>query len=151
MNFSEKEQKNLLYGAVALGAVALIYQATKTDGTSDIVDPTGNGIGGNYGNYGQTAPAAVFSAEKVAEKLYDAMKSYGTDENKILSALKSVNQAQFGLVVKAFKKRTYNPITGNQYTVPFVPLTAYPLDVWLYHELDDDVYETLRTKYPNYL
>ena len=148
MKFSEKEQKNILYGGAALIAAAIVYKAVLPDGTSANEDPTGNG---NVQNIGSGPSSVTFDAKKVANKLLEAMRYTGTDEATILAVLKSVNQTQFGQVMYQFGKHSYNPVTGNQYTIPFVSLTLYPLDFWLKSELDDKEYNILRLKYPNYL
>lgn len=143
---TQKEKKYLnygFYGVVAVGTIYLIFGNSRESGGGS-EDPTGNG---------NTIPNSTeFNASTVAEKLYDAMKEMGTKTAQILTALATVNQANFGKVVTAFGKRSYNSTTGNQINyAPWSPLPLINLKGWLESELDEQTYETLRQKYPNYL
>lgn len=143
---TQKDKKYLnygLYGVGAIGILYLIFGNSKESGGGS-VDPTGNG---------NTVPGSIeFNAKTIAEKLYDAMKDMGTKTPQILTALATVNQSQFGQVFSAFGKRSYNSQMGNQINYnPFFPLPLVNLKGWLESELDDETYETLRQKYPNYL
>lgn len=143
---TQKEKKYLnygIYGIAATGILYLIFGNSKESGGGS-EDPTGNGT---------TIPNSTeFNANIVAEKLYDAMKEMGTKTAQILTALATVNQANFGKVITAFGKRSYNSTTGNQ--INYTPWSSLPLEglkYWLESELDEQTYETLRQKYPNYL
>lgn len=144
------QKQYAIYGGVALtiGIVAwLIFKPTSTtSGSYGSNDPTGNG--------GILTPGgSVFSATNIAEKLYNAMKNSGTDEDLIFNSLQGVSQTQFGQVIQAFGKRSYNSLYGNQinYAPMFGSLPLEPLQVWLKSELSDQSYETLRQKYSYYL
>lgn len=138
-----KEKKILAYTAGGLLAVTSIFLLTrnKTE-KGNYSEPTGNG----------SVNAPTFNANTVMNKLLDAMKTTGTDEQAIFKALTNVNQTQFGQVVKAFGIRQYNATFGNQinyfpvYQLPYVNLKG-----WLRNELSDENYSTLQKKYPNYL
>jgi len=141
-----KEKKYLnygFYGVAAVGILYLIFAESKEDGGGS-EDPTGNGT---------TVPGStVFNAKAIAEKLYDAMKETGTKTQQILTALETVSQTQFGQVVTAFGRRSYNAQMGNQINFnPFFNLPLVNLKGWLEEELDAGNYDTLRKKYPNYL
>lgn len=146
MTLNPKDKKQLKYAGIGLASVILVYVVLrkKTESGGSSVDPTGNG--------GTVPNSTVFSASKTAQKLYEAMKEMGTDEDLIFTALQNVSQAQFGQVVTAFGVQSYNPSTGNQ--VNFTPwnlLKLYGLAYWLKNELESESYDTLRLKYQNYL
>ena len=93
-------------------------------------------------------PKVAFNASKVAEAIYDAMKESGTNEIKIVNALKSVTLEQYKLVAQKFGKQSYNKTLGNQYNFnPFSSLPLEPLQVWLENELSDEQYNILSLKY----
>jgi hypothetical protein len=145
MALSPQNKKYLTYGACGLGAIILLKTILpKTDTSGGANDPTGNGGGGSMPGYN-------FNPSIVAEKLYDAMKDWGTDEAAIFTALQPVNQDMFGQVYNAFGRRSYNTSQGNQIALPFVSLPLHNLRTWLRNELNDSDYNTLRLKYPNYL
>lgn len=140
---TEKEKGYVKIGAVALGAIVLFKLVMpKTDNSGGAEDPTGNGstpVG---------TPGGSFNATTIAEKLYDAMKTTGTDEDKILNTLMYVNATQFAQVVKKFANRSYNKTMGNQINyIPFTTLPLYPLQVWLENELSSEQYNILALKY----
>jgi hypothetical protein len=140
-----QEKKYLKYGSISLGIGILIYLLfQKSDNGGSINDPTGNG---------STTPINTsFNANIVAEMLYNAMREMGTNENKIINALRTVTPTQFDLVFKAFGTRQYNSTTGNQYAyLPFQTLPFVNLQGWLESELSADEYENLRRKYPTKL
>ena len=130
-----------IIGLAALTTLVLLSSNKKEKGTA-YNEPTGNG----------SVNAPAFNANTVMNKLLDAMKTTGTDEQAIFKALTNVNQAQFAQVVKAFGIRQYNETWGNQinyfpvYQLPYVNLKG-----WLRNELSDENYSTLQKKYPNYL
>lgn len=140
MNLSPENQKYLTIGAGVIGGLVLLNMlfGKKTEATPD---PTGNG--------GFMPPNMVFNAKNVANSLYQAMKESGTEEEAILEALKTVNQAQFMQVSAAFGSLPYNATTGNQYNFnPFSPLPKVNLKGWLSEELSLKDYTILRNKYP---
>ncbi|WP_157499525.1 hypothetical protein [Flavobacterium commune] len=143
MKITEQEKKNLTIGiAVAIGGIVL-YTVLRPK-TESFADPTGNGT------YipGQVA----FNAKSVAGSLYNAMKDMGTDEEAIIEILKPVNQTQFAQVVTAFGRKSYNTVTGNQYSFdPFSSLPLLGLKDWLFNELSGKEYAILRLKYPYHL
>lgn len=143
MTISEEDKKTLkIVGGIAIGGFILFSVFGKK--TESTPDPTGNG------NYIPTQN--VFSAQKVANGLWNAMKDMGTDEDAIIEILKPVTQQQFGQVVSAFGKVNYNTTTGNQYSFdPFTPLPKLGLKDWLFNELSGKEYAILRYKYPYYL
>ncbi|QEE49606.1 annexin [Flavobacterium alkalisoli] len=142
-----KKNKIVLGIVAGLAATVIIYNVVKkkTD-ISGNGDPTGNGTG-------STNPSVPFNANTIAEKLYDAMKNTGTDEDAIFSALRNVTQAQFAQVVAAFKYRSYNSTAGNQINyIPWGdPLPLKDLPYWLKNELSSSDYQKLSLKFPNYL
>lgn len=145
-----QQKQYAIYGGVALAvgiAAYLIFKPTSTTaGSYGSNDPTGNGGILNPGG-------SVFNAANIADKLYNAMKSIGTDEDLIFNSLQGVSQTQFGQVIQAFGKKSYNSTYGNQ--INYSPwagnLPLEPLQVWLKSELSDQSYETLRQKYSYYL
>lgn len=126
-------------GVAVAGVVIYFIVKKKPDNGGGVEDPTGNGTSSGNG-------VVVFNAAKVATELHNAMKDLGTDEDAIFATLTNVSQTQFGLVVKAFGNRTYNTYLGTNNG-----FTAYPLKTWLFEELSDNDYKTLKLKYPNYL
>ncbi len=143
---TSEDKKNLKLGVALVAGAGLLYLlfGKSGDNSGSINDPTGNGT--------YLPTTSVFNAKSVSLSLYDAMKESGTEEEAILEALKTVNQAQFGQVATAFGKRFYNTITGNQYSFnPFSPLPKLPLKTWLNEELSVKDYAILRNKYPNFL
>ncbi|ALM50310.1 hypothetical protein AMR72_16315 [Flavobacterium psychrophilum] len=140
---TDKEKNYVKIGVGVLGAIVLFKLVVpKTDNSGSAQDPTGNGstpVG---------TPGGTFNANATADKLYNAMKDLGTDEDKILNALMYVTPTQFAQVVKAFGKQSYNKTLGNQIRViPWQPLTLYPLQVWLENELSSEQYNILALKY----
>jgi hypothetical protein len=93
----------------------------------------------------------IFNPNLVSQKLYEAMKTTGTDEDYIFETLTGVSQAQFAAVIKSFGLKPYNSLTGNQYAVIGTTLPRRDLKYWLKNELSDKQYKLLRTKFPNYL
>lgn len=146
-----KKNKIIIGIAAGLAATVIIYNVVKkkTD-ISGIGDPTGNGTGTGTGS---TNPSVPFNANTVAEKLYDAMKYSGTDEEAIFNALKNVTQVQFAQVVAAFQNRSYNSTAGNQINyIPWGdPLPLKNLPYWLKNELSSSDYQKLSLKFPNHL
>lgn len=147
MTAKEKKQLTYLGGIAVAGTIAYYLFFNKDTGGSQL-DPTGNGNLPNAGG----ATTAVFDATRVAKALYDAMKETGTEETDILAILKNVNQIQFGQVVTKFGRKSYNSVTGNQYTfTPWGTLPLVGLKDWLKSELSASDYNILRLKYPNFL
>jgi len=139
-------EKNKKIAQIVIGGVAAVVLfkliMPKTDTSGGANDPTGNG------GTAATLPGGTFNASVVAETLYDAMKNSGTNEAKIINALKYVTPAQFAQVVQKFGKRSYNKTLGNQYNlIPFTTLPLEPLQVWLENELSDEQYNILSLKY----
>jgi hypothetical protein len=140
MKLTAEQKKYAIYGGIGLTAFLLWYFLKPKNGSGGGQgDPTNN----NDSSGGQIS---TFDPKNVAENLYEAMKSLGTDESAIFNSLANVNQTQFAQVIKEFGNRVYNTYTGG--TAFGSP---YPLKVWLKEELSDDEYKTLRLKYPNYL
>ena len=152
-NFSKTmtpNQKNIAYVAGGLVVALIGYNMfLKSDNGGSAEDPTGNGGITNPGS--GTGNGASFNAVNVANALYDAMKTTGTNESKILTVLQNVNQPRFGEVVKAFGKKSYNDTFGNQINYGIFPLPMHDLPYWLESELSEEEYNILFMKYPNYL
>lgn len=140
-----RNQQYLLYGAGGLALAYLLFGQKSDKGGPQ--DPTGNGGIPNAEN------PVGFNAANVANSLYMAMKGSFSDQDKIIQILRTVSHAQFGQVVTAFGRKQYNPTLGNQQNplAWFTQLDFYGLKDWLYNELDDDQYHTLRLKYTGYL
>lgn len=103
-------------------------------GNLPVSPPASNNGGGNNDN-----PAGYFSATKVAEKLYNAMKMIGTDEDVILNELDKLKVGQLQQVIDAFGERKYfggmaNPVFGSPKS----------LTQWLKAELDSTEIEPVR-------
>ena len=145
------DNKNLKIGIGIAAAAGLVYFLTKGGAPNGgyEVDPTGNGGVTNPGNGTSTS---VFDPAKIANALYEAMRYPGTDDEEIISVLRTVSQAQFGQVVQKFGARQYNATMGNQMNYnPFTQLPFKNLAFWLKNELTTQDYNLLRLKYPNYL
>lgn len=145
---TKQDNKNLKIGIGVAAAVLLGYLLIKKsdNGGGYGEDPTGN----NFipGSPGSSGNAVVFNAKTAAEKLYDAMKEMGTDENAIMQVFQTVSVGNFPKVYHAFGRRSYNKTLGNQYNFsPFSNLPLENLSVWLENELSNSSFETLRTKY----
>ncbi len=143
------QDKKTIYIISGCAAAFLGYKMFfAQDSGGSMIDPTGNGGVSNPGTPG----VGNFDAKVVATALYDAMKNSGTNEARILSVLRNVNQAQFGEVFRAFGKKSYNEQLGNQ--MNYSPLFSLPLEnlqVWLESELSEDEYNIMYLKYPQYL
>lgn len=139
-----KEKKILIYTGVGVLAIAGIYLLTKNDNSGAKDDPTGNGEIG-IGDVG-----ANFNAAKVANELYDIMGATIPNKTGIFNALRSVNQTQFGEVIKAFGTKKYNETFGNTLEAIFQTLPYRNLQYWLKSELGSEI-QTLKLKYPKYL
>ncbi len=142
MTPQELKYSKIGVGVLIAGVIAyFVFKKDDNQGTG--IDPTNNGNGGtNSGNY-------IFNPTKVANELYDAMKTANFGHKNIMVILQRINQSQFGQIVTAFGRKSYNDITGNQYGVFTLPLVG--LQGWLKSELSEDDYRTLKYKYPNYL
>lgn len=147
INLTTKDKKYLQYGAIGLGVILLFRYFNKDYNQGVVTDPTGGSI----------APY-IFNASNVANALWVAMKNMGvwsfcdkSCEDDVFAALKFVNAQQFSQVVKAFGKRKYNNVTGNNYEVWGFPISSYDLKHWLKQELSSEKYNTLRLKYPGQL
>lgn len=142
------EQDKIKYTYIGAGLLAIIggyfLFFNKKDTSSGAIDPTGNN--GNAG--GSTN---VFNAFNVATDIYNAMRTMGTDEETVITLLKTVSQVQFGEVFKAFGILPYNTVTGNQLFAWGQSVTKYDLKKWLFEELSTTEYNNLRRKYPNFL
>jgi hypothetical protein len=138
-----KTRTKIIGGAILIGTVAGIIYLNGKKNTP------------HKGRYLDDNPESnaiiIFDPKLTAQKLYEAMKTAGTDEDYIFETLTGVSQTQFGAVIKAFGLKTYNSITGNQYGVIGTTLPKRDLKYWLKNELEDNQYKLLRTKYPNYL
>lgn len=143
MALSAKDKNWLKIGGGVVAAVILYNLVMpKTDSSGKTCDPTNNSGG----------PCAAFNASQKAEELYNIMKESGTDEMKIVKALKNVNEAQFAQVKDKFMFRSYNKLLGNQINFnPFSKLPLVDLPGWLENELSTTQYNVLQKKYPNYL
>lgn len=88
------------------------------------------------------------SAEAIAENLYNAMASMGTDENLIFSEFAKIQtEANYNKVFEAFGKRVYSETWGNGGSIPGLS-DLYDLTEWLTKELTPDEQEELGAKYP---
>ncbi len=131
------QNKTYLYigiGAAALIATYFLLNRKESNG-SGTTDPTGNGTTpvGDINN---------FDAAHIADLLEDAMEFWGTYDDALISLLRTVNQDQFGQIVKAFGKRNYG-------TWPFN--SDETLQYWMKEELSAAQYNTWKLKYPKYL
>ena len=136
-----QQTENLKIGAAVVAGLGLLYLlfGTKKDNSGGANDPTGNGT---------YIPPTTFNAQIIADTLYEAMNTLGTDETAIIEILKTVSPGQFMLVSNAFGLKPYNTWTGNDYGFG---LNSLPLKTWLKQELSTADYAILRNKYPNQL
>ena len=151
---TEQQQKYLKYGGIAVVSGVILYALLKPTSTTSgaLEDPTGNGGVSNPDNF-------AFNAATTANKLYEAMRPSGyaniltnpNEETKIFDALKNVSGSQFGQVVTAFGRKTYNSTFGNQYFALWSDPEYHGLQHWLETELAEEKYNTLQMKYPNHL
>ncbi|MFY0481664.1 hypothetical protein ACI6PS_03590 [Flavobacterium sp. PLA-1-15] len=130
--------------AIAIAVVAAIligyFVLNKEDDSGYQSDPTGNNPDPNN--------PTVFNPSLAAERLYDAMKESGTDENAVMAVLQTVSVSNMKAVFGKFGKRSYNKQLGNQLNFsPFFSLPLEPLNVWFKEELSSKSYETIRIKY----
>lgn len=137
-----ESEKIIGYSVLALGIGTVIFAITsgsKAKKSQIYLDASTGGTN------------ALFNAKKIAETLYDAMKgiNFTNDEKNdiIFSALTGINQAQFGLVFKAFGSRRYNTYTGQSAT----GIYSYNLRTWLKEELSASSFRQLQESYPKYL
>jgi hypothetical protein len=141
-----ENQKILTYTGIGAALIAAYFLFFNNSEKGTGIDPTGNGNGGTLSD------TPTFNAKNIAEELYNAMREMGTDTKGITQILTPVNRTQFAEVFKAFGKRTYNDVTGNQYQFnPFVDLPFVDLKGWMYSELSQSEYSLLKLKYPNFL
>lgn len=138
---TQEQISNLKLGGAVVAGLGLLYLlfGKKSDNSGGSNDPTGNGT---------YTPVSVFNAQNVADGLYEAMKSFGTDETGILEILKPVSPGQFALVAKAFGFKPYNSWIGSDYGFG---LNSVPLKTWLKEELSASDYVILKSKYLNQL
>lgn len=139
-----KEKKILIYGGSAAALIGTYLYLTKNDNSGGTTDPTGNG----EVQPGDTA--ANFNAKKVANELYQIMQFTVPNKTAIFNALRTVNQEQFGQVIKAFGKNKYNDKFGNTMEGFWETLVYRDLPYWLKAELGNEI-QTLKLKYPKYL
>lgn len=135
------QSNNLKIGIGVAAAVVVgyfLFFNKDSGGTSQ--DPTGNNGGG-------VMPTPVFDANRVRLKLFDAMNRVGTDEDAIITTLRTVTPQQFDQVFVKFGKERYNDWLG--YKTSFD--TERDLAYWLKAELSSDEYLNLQRKYPNRL
>lgn len=138
-----QNKKIAIYSAVALGLGLVVYYVFgNPEGGGSETDPTGNNGGSN-----PALPTPVFNAKKVSLELFDAMNQMGTDEDTIISTLRTVTPSQFLQVIKAFGKERYTDYLG--YKTSFG--TERNLQYWLKAELSSQEYLNLKRKYPNSL
>ena len=159
MQLTDKQKK---YGLIAIGVIVIgagayyIHQKTKSSSPGAAAsDPTGNGTVTN-----PTLPTQTFNPTRIADDLYNAMKSSGyasflnpNERDQIFKALESVKtEAQFQQVSDKFGLKSYNTTYGNQINFnPFSSLPLKPPKVWLEIELEYEDYFRLKKKYPNKL
>ena len=87
-------------------------------------------------------------AHLIAENLYNAMASVGTDEKAIFSEFSKIKTtADFGKVSNAFGTRQYSTFWGNVGD----PVTSDRLNLvqWLSHELTASEQAALSAKFPH--
>ena len=131
--------------ALGVAAVGLLGYFAFFHGTisGNGVDQTGNGGTGTNGN------GSTFNAFDAVQRLYDAMKETGTDEDAVLAVLTRLTPAQFDQVFVRFGSLKYNPLLGNQYGI--LTLDRYDLKGWLKNEISLSEYNVYKRKFPNRL
>lgn len=135
-----QKQTAIAIAVVAALLVGYFVFIKKEDDSGYYDDPTGNNV--------DPLNPQNFNPSLAAERIYDAMKNSGTDENGIMAVFQTVSVANFPKVFAKFGKRSYNSQLGNQTNwSPFYSLPLEPLNVWLKEELSAKSYETLRIKY----
>lgn len=146
MNFN----KNIPKIVVATGVLAVVFSLVSV------------GKGKNaLNNYGQQylpedgSGTNQIDALQIANTIHDVMRKTNfsnTNKNEIvLSAFANISLNQFAQVIKAFGLRFYNPNLGNDYTILGVKPNKYSLAFWLRKELNDDEYNTLKSRFSKYL
>lgn len=88
-------------------------------------------------------------ARTIADRLYSAMASVGTDEDEIKEALTGLTYNEFVKVYEAFGKRQYSIAWGNVGD----PITSdkHHLITWLTNELDSKDIDALKVIIPGIL
>lgn len=147
----KNQNKKILLAGAGIGLIALLLSSSKKDSSTSYgtEDPTGNGSITN---------ANAFSAQKIADDLYNICKKTGRasflnpgQRDEIFSLLKNVSPNQFVQVKQKFGKRAYNRTWNNNYFLIGTDPTYYPLDIILKDELESEDYATLKQKYKNSL
>lgn len=137
-----KTRTKIIGGIIIAGTIAGVVLLTKKN-----TSHKGKYLDDNPENYA----TIIFDPKLVAQKLYEAMRTTGTDEDYIFDTLTGVTQPQFSAVIKSFGLKPYNSLTGNQYGIIGTTLPKRDLKYWLKNELSEKQYKLLRTKFPNYL
>ena len=125
----------LIVGGLVVGGYLLSKLAAAGDSLAqlgeNIVDATQPQPSTKY-------PAATLNpaqASNIAENLYLAMASAGTEEQRIYDALKGITYNNWVLVKNAFGQRRYNSVTGEG---SFFPAPLASLGEWINAELEPD-------------
>ncbi|WP_395043165.1 hypothetical protein [Flavobacterium sp.] len=131
-----------LLAGIVFGVVAITKNSSKTKSNTKYLDDPG-------------ATDPDFDAKQIANDIHEVMRVVNwTNGNKnqiILTALTGLSVSQFAQIVKAFGTRSYNTVTGNDYTPFGMFLTKQPLKVWLKSEMSTADYLLLKDKFKKYL
>ena len=94
-------------------------------------------------------PAVITDTQAIttAERLFEAMRSSGTDEDAIMQALEGINHNDFVKISDAFGTRSYIPATGSH---PLYDWMGEDLDLveWLLSELSNSEIKRLKQTLP---
>ena len=130
----------------------MFFGTTPNAASSSTVDPTGNGS--------VTNPGGTFDAKKIADAIWEEVKTFGNasvisgngdEKDNIFSLLIKVNDSQFTQVVKAFGNKPYNPTWSDNYFGLFSDPEYHTLPFILKNELASADYKLLQNKYPSSL
>lgn len=133
----------LLVGAIALMGIAGYNLSSLLNALGDFLSPTGTVDKKNPSG----ATIDQTGAEVIAERLYDAMASIGTNEKAVFAAFDLMkNRSDFNAVYNAFGKRQYSRTWGN--VGDPVSSSRYDLIQWLMYELNESERGELVRKNP---
>jgi len=123
----------LIIGGILVGG----YLLSKLGDANILKDAGENIVGADQPKIDNTKPTTFNKAQasQIAETLYAAMYSAGTEEQRIYDALKDMTYNNWVMVKNAFGQRRYNMVTGEG---SFFPAPLASLGEWINAELTPD-------------